>query len=273
MNRFNGLVVFITGASAGIGKALALEMAKEGANLVILARRLERLEAIANEIDSSAQRVLPIACDVTKEHDLDRAAKLALNKFGQIDIVIANAGWAVRGNLEDLNIQDYQRLWETNVFGVLRTIYATLDALKKSQGRLVIIGSVKSYLSISGDSPYAMSKFALRALCDSLSPELAPCRVSVSLICPGYVTSELRQIDNNGVFHDNWEDPIAPKMVVSTQQAAREMLGAIYRREPEMVMTSYGKLAVLLKRYAPGLLSWILSILNTRVDFNIDKKL
>ena len=272
MNRFNGLVVFITGASAGIGQALALEMAKEGANLVILARRLERLKEVANEIDPSGQLVLPIACDVTKDDDLDNAAKLALNKFGQIDIVIANAGWAVRGNVEDLNVNDYQLLWETNVFGVLRTIYATLDALKKSRGRLVIIGSVKSYLSLSGDSPYAMSKFALRALCDSLSQELALDGVSVSLICPGYVTSELRQIDNNGVFHEDWEDPIAPKMVVSAQQAASQMLGAIYRRQPEMVMTSYGKLAVLLKRYAPGLLSWVLSILKTRVDSRIEKK-
>ncbi|MGK7892848.1 MAG: SDR family oxidoreductase, partial [Xenococcus sp. (in: cyanobacteria)] len=119
MNRFKGLVVFITGASAGIGQALALEMAKEGANLVILARRLERLKAIATEIDPSGQQVLPIACDVTKDDDLDNAAKLALNKFGQIDIVIANAGWAVRGNVEDLHVNDYQRLWETNVFGVL----------------------------------------------------------------------------------------------------------------------------------------------------------
>ena len=104
-----------------------------------------------------------------------------------------------------------------------------------------------------------MSKFALRALCDSLSPELAPYGVSVSLICPGYVTSELRQIDNNGVFHEDWKDPIAPSMVIATQQAAREMLGAIYRRQPEMIMTSYGKLAVVLKRYTPRLLYWLIS--------------
>ena len=266
MGKFNGLVVLITGASAGIGKALAIEMSKEGANLVLLARRIERLKAIAREIDPSGQKVLPIACDVTKDDDLEKATNLVLNQFGQIDIVIANAGWAVRGNFEDLNVNDYQRLWETNVFGVLRTIYATLDALKKSQGRLVIMGSVKSYLALGGDSPYAMSKFALRALYESLSQEFAPYGVLVSLICPGYVNTELRQIDNNGVFHSDWQDPIAPSMVVSAQQAAQEMLDAIYRQQPEIVMTNYGRLAVLLKRYAPGLLPCLLSILKTRIS-------
>ena len=272
MGKFEGLVALITGASAGIGLALAREMAREGANLVLLARRIERLKAIAGEIDPSGQGVLPIACDVTKDEDLERATKLAQGQFGQIDIVIANAGWAVRGNFEDLNVNDYQRQWETNVFGVLRTIYRTLEPLKKSRGRLVIIGSVKSYLSLAGDSPYAMSKFALRALSESLSQELAPYGVSVSLICPGYVATELRQIDNNGIFHSDWQDPIAPGMVVSAQKAARQMLRAIYRRQPEMVMTNYGRLAVLLKRYIPGLLSWLISILKIRVDSNVDKR-
>ncbi len=271
MGKFDGLVTLITGASAGIGKALAIEMFQEGANVVLLARRIDILQAIATELDPDGNRVLAISCDVTQDNDLEKAVESVCQKFGQIDIVIANAGWTVKGNLENLKVNDYRHLWETNVFGVLSTIYATLDYLKKTQGRLVIMGSVKSYLSLSGDSPYAMSKFALRALCDSLSQEFAPYGVSVTLICPGYVDTEIRKIDNNGIYHPEWQDPIAPKLIVSAPQAARQMLRAISRRQKVLVMTNYGRLAVFLKQYTPGLFSWLISILNISVDSSINK--
>ena len=154
---FKNQVVLITGASAGIGAALAEEFASQGANLVLLARRTERLTTVANRIDSTGEKVLTVTCDVTKDGDLERAVELGHSKFNQkIDIAIANAGWSLKGNVEDITVADYRRQWETNVFGVLRTIYATLDDLKETQGRLVVISSVKSYISLAGDSPYSI---------------------------------------------------------------------------------------------------------------------
>ena len=122
MNRFNNKVVLITGASAGIGAALAQEFASQGASLVLLARRKQRLEAIAKTIDSTGERLLTVECDVTQDGDLEQAVILALKKFSKIDIALANAGWSLKGNLEELNIDDYRRQWETNVFGVLRQL-------------------------------------------------------------------------------------------------------------------------------------------------------
>ncbi|NKB17205.1 MAG: SDR family NAD(P)-dependent oxidoreductase [Pseudanabaena sp. CRU_2_10] len=217
MGKFNNQVVLITGASAGIGAALAQELASEGASLVLLARRTERLEAIANKIDPTGERVLAVACDVTHDGDLERAVDLARSRFSRIDIAIANAGWSLKGNLENLSLDDYRRQWETNVFGVIRTIYATLDELKQTQGRLVIIGSVKSYIALGGDSAYSTSKFALKALCESLSSELAPSKVSVTHICPGYVATEIRQVDNQGIFHRDWQDFISPKLLTKSR--------------------------------------------------------
>ena len=154
---FKNQVVLITGASAGIGEALAQEFASQRASLVLLARRTERLTNIAQKIDSTGNKVLTITCDVTKDGDLERAVESAHSKFNQkIDIAIANAGWSLKGNVEDITVADYRRQWETNVFGVLRTIYATLDDLKETQGRLVVISSVKSYISLAGDSPYSI---------------------------------------------------------------------------------------------------------------------
>ncbi|NER50064.1 MAG: SDR family oxidoreductase [Symploca sp. SIO1A3] len=259
MSKFKNQVVLITGASAGIGAALAQEFASQGANLVLLARRKERLTAIATAIDPTGNKVLTIPCDLTKDGELEQAVALAHSKFTKIDIAIANAGLSVKGNLEDLSLADYRLQWEINVFGVLRTIYATLNDLKQTQGSLVVISSVKSYLSLEGDSAYSSSKFALRALCESLSKELAPYGISVTHVCPGYVATEIRRVDNQGIFHSDWQDHVSPKLLMSPEETAQQIVQGIERRQREQVLTYYGKLVVLLKRHLPWLLSWLIS--------------
>ncbi|MEM8675927.1 MAG: SDR family NAD(P)-dependent oxidoreductase [Cyanobacteria bacterium P01_G01_bin.67] len=255
MNDLKDRVALITGASSGIGAALALELTQHNVKLVLIARRGQKLAAIAAEIDPKGQKVLVIPGDVTKDGDLEKAVNLAHVKFGKIDIVIANAGFAIRGNLENLTIEDYRNQWETNVFGVLRTIYATLDELKQTKGRLAIICSVNGYVVFPGVSAYVMSKFALRALCESLSLELAPYGITVTHICPGFVATESRITERQ-----NQEKKEIPEwMLMSTTETARQIIKAIARRKPEIILTGYGKLAVLLKRHLPGLLSWLMS--------------
>ena len=265
MKSTDDRVVLITGASAGLGAALAREYAARGAVLVLLARRVDRLRALALEIDPTGKRVLPIACDVTQDGELKRAVNLARETFGPIDVTIANAGWSLKGHLEELTLDDYRRQWETNVFGVLRTIYATLDDLKQTQGRLAIVSSVKSYLAFSGDSPYSTSKFALRALCESLSGELAPYGISVTHVCPAYVATEIRLIDRQGVVRQDWHDAVSPRLLMGADVTARAIATAIERRRSELVLTNYGKLVVFLKRHAPWFLSWLLGVLGVQV--------
>src|SRR5262245_2792455 len=129
MTLFDGQVAFITGASSGIGAALAREFAHQGADVVLLARRLDRLEELAGELRGAGRRALAIACDVTQDGGLEAAAAQARGALGRIDVVVANAGYGVVGSVERLAIQDFRRQFETNVYGVLRTIYATLDDL------------------------------------------------------------------------------------------------------------------------------------------------
>ncbi len=265
MGKFDNQVVLITGASAGIGAALAREFASEGANLVLLARRIEKLKAIADSIEPIGETILCLPCDVTIDGELEKAVDFAHAKFGKIDIAIANAGWSLKGKLEELTLADYRRQWETNVFGVLRTVYATLEDLKQTQGRLVIISSVKSYIALAGDSPYSTSKFALRALSQSLSRELAPYGVSVTHVCPGYVATEIRRVDNQGVFQPDWSDPISPRLIKSSEQTAKEIVKAVHKRQTEQVLTIYGKLVVLVQRHSPWLLSWLISRLQIKV--------
>jgi short-subunit dehydrogenase len=257
--RFAGSVVFITGASSGIGAALSLEFAREGADVVLAARRRDRLESVAAGIGAIGRRAVVAPCDVTREGDLERAAAAGRAAFGKLDVVVANAGFGVTGVLERLSLDDYRRQLETNVFGVLRTVYATLDDLKKSRGRLVVIGSVSGYIALAGSSPYSMSKFAVRALADSLGHELAEHGVSVTLISPGVVESEIRQVDNRGVLRtEKPAPPIPAAMVMATPTAARKIVGAVARRRREVVITALGKVSVFLHRHAPGLLTQII---------------
>jgi short-subunit dehydrogenase len=257
--RFAGSAVFITGASSGIGAALSLEFAREGADVVLAARRRDRLESVAAGIGAIGRRAVVAPCDVTREGDLERAAAAGRAVFGKLDVVVANAGFGVTGILERLSLDDYRRQLETNVFGVLRTVYATLDDLKKSRGRLVVIGSVSGYIALAGSSPYSMSKFAVRALADSLGHELAEHGVSVTLISPGFVESEIRQVDNRGILRTEKPAPRIPApMVMATPTAARKIVGAVARRRREVVITALGKVSVFLHRHAPRLLAQII---------------
>ncbi|VXD25275.1 SDR family oxidoreductase [Planktothrix paucivesiculata] len=269
MNKFNGLVALITGASSGIGAEIAKELARQGAKVALLARRIDRLTAIATKIDPSGQKVIAIQCDVAIDEEVEKAASFARSKFGKIDIVVANAGWSLKGKVADLSVNDYRKLFATNVFGVLNTIHATLDDLKKTQGRLVVISSVKSYIALSGDSAYSMSKFALRALCESLSQELAADGVSVIHICPGYVATEIRQVDNEGVWHPDWSDSIPSILLISPTQAAKEIVKAIAQRKPEKAIANYSKIIIFMKRHLPGLVRWIIFRFKIKVSYKM----
>jgi len=264
MERFRGRVVFITGASSGIGAALARRFAAERADVVLAARRMGRLQALARDLEAGGTRALAVACDVTRDEHMERAAARARETFGRIDVVVANAGFGVVGPIERLTIDDYRRQFETNVFGVLRTIYATLDDLARTRGRLVLIGSVMGHLSMPGASPYAMSKWAVRALAKALVHELRPRGIAVVHISPGAVVSELRQVDNHGVLRTDVDDPLPRWLRMPTDRAARQIVDAVAGRRSERVITRLGKLAVAVEHHAPPLLSLAIRALGAR---------
>jgi len=254
------VVVFITGASSGIGAALAREYARRGADLALAARRTERLEALAGELRARGRRALVLACDVTRDGDLETAVARTREGLGPIDVVVANAGFGVVGPVERLRLDDYRRQFETNVFGVLRTVYATLEDLKRTRGRLAILGSVSGHLATPGGSPYAMSKFAVRALAEALRHELRGAGVAVTLISPGFVESEIRLVDNQGTLRPEGRDAVPRWLRMGSDTAARKIVRAIERRRREAVITGHGKALVFLQRHLPGLMSALVGL-------------
>ena len=261
-DAFRGKVVLITGASSGIGEELAERLAQHGALLALAARRTDLLARLAERITAaSGSCPLVVECDVTRDGDVERAVSETVRQRGRLDIVFANAGFGVAGAFAKLSLADYRRQFETNVFGVLRTLYAALPEVTRTSGQLVITGSVAGWVAAPGVSAYAMSKFALRALANSITPELARQGVAVTLLSPGFVESNIRRVDNRGRLHADAPEPLPSWLVVNRRKAVRQMLRAVARRQREAVITGHGRLLVAMERLAP----WIMRAAGRRM--------
>jgi len=252
------LSVLVTGASSGIGRAVALEFARRGADLILCARRLERLRELRDEIERSGRRALCASCDVTRPEQVEAAVAAGREAFGALHVVVANAGFGVIGKFESLSVEDYRRQFETNVFGVLHTLKAALPELRKTGGRAAIIGSVSGYISPPAISPYSMSKYAVKAFADALYYETRGSGVSVTLISPGFVVSDIRKVDNEGRHHPDAPDPVPRWLRMPADRAARKIVRAILRRRRELILTGHGKAIVWVQRHVPALASLLI---------------
>lgn len=259
MGRWANSVVFITGASAGIGDALARRIAHEGGIVALGARRIDRLESLVAALEAQGCQAMAIQCDVTDEQAMVSAINKVTQRFGKLDVVVANAGFGVAGTLMKLSNDDYRRQFETNVYGVMNTLRAAYPALQQSQGRAAIVSSVNGFVSLPSNSAYAMSKFAVRALAQSLWAEWRADGISTTLICPGFITSEIRQVNNHGVYRESAKDPVPSWLVMPAETAAAQMSRAIYGRKREVVITGHGKAIVWISRYFPSLTHFALS--------------
>ena len=178
-------VFLITGASSGIGAATAREAANAGYRLVLAARSLDRLEALAEEL-GGADRVLAIRCDVTEWSDQEAMVAAAQSQFGRLDVAFANAGFgAARGFLKE-SVEHWRSMILTNVYGAALTIRATLPALQESRGHLLLTSSVAGRRALPG-SLYSATKWAVTAMGEAARQELSDTGVRVTLIEPGMV--------------------------------------------------------------------------------------
>lgn len=258
--QFEGKSVLITGASSGIGAALAREFASRGARVAAAARRTERLEALHAAIQAEGGEALVLACDVTDRASIDAAVATTVATFGGLDVLVANAGFGVSGAMTKLDTPDYRRQFDTNFFGVLDTVYAALPHLETSRGRIGLVGSVMGHLGMAASAPYCASKFAVTGLAECFGYDLMDKGISVTGIYPGLVASEIRSVDNDGAFTGR-KDPAPRWLVMPVDKAAHQIANALYRRKPSCVITGHGKFAVFMKRHFPRTTHAILSAL------------
>lgn len=250
--------VLITGASSGIGAGLAREFSRRGHRVALVARRVAELEALAAELRTVGGQASAHGGDVTRDGDVARVvAELAAQGI-KPGIVVANAGFGIVGNAQVLELADYRRQFATNIEGVIRTFQETIGVLRETAGRFVIMGSVTGYVSIAGGSPYAMSKFAVRAFAEALHGDLRNTGVGVTLISPGYVESDIRRTDNHGGVHPHAKDPIPDWLVMPTAKAVRVMVNGILRGKREVIVTFHARVIIFFARHFPRLTRYVL---------------
>jgi NAD(P)-dependent dehydrogenase (short-subunit alcohol dehydrogenase family) len=191
MPALAGQVVIVTGASAGIGEATARRLARAGARVVLSARRADRLEALACDIDPTGANVLAVPGDVTSDADRNQLVAAARAKFGRIDGLVNNAGYGTRGPVERVAVELVRKNFETNVFALIALTQLVLPAMReRGSGCIVNIGSVAGRIARPLSSIYDSTKHALEALTDGLRGELRPFGVRVTLIRPGFILTE-----------------------------------------------------------------------------------
>lgn len=259
MGRFDGMVAWITGGGTGIGRGLALRFAREGGDVALSGRRVDRLEETANEVRALGRKALVIQCDVVDEKACETAVSLIEGELGRLDVAIANAGFSVSGRIEQLTADDWRRQLDVNVVGVANTAKWSLPALRRTGGRLVLVSSVMGMLAMPAQAPYSASKFAVRAIGLTLAQELHGTGVSCTTIYPGFVESEIGQVGVDGVFDPSRKDKRPKKFMWTSDKAAQVMWGAIWKRKREYVFTGHGKLGGFLGRHFPGLVHFAMT--------------
>jgi NAD(P)-dependent dehydrogenase (short-subunit alcohol dehydrogenase family) len=197
--------VIVTGASSGIGEAIARRLAHGGANVIVFARRAERLAALCAEIDPRGAHSLAVAGDVTVAADRERLVRATLEKFGRIDGLVNNAGYGQRGPIERIPLEALRANFETNVFSLVALTQLVVPVMRaqarlecdgrgKDGGRIVNIGSVAGKITRPMSAAYDSTKFALEGITDGLRGELKPFGIDVVLVRPGFIRTEFGQV-------------------------------------------------------------------------------
>lgn len=228
-----GKVIVITGASSGMGAAAARHLAALGARVVLGARRTERIEALAAEITQAGGQAKAVATDVTKREDLQKLVDTAVATYGRIDVLINNAGVMPLSPLERLKVDEWDRMTDVNLKGVLYGIAAALpQMIGQKSGHIVNLSSVAGHKLFAGSAVYSATKFGVRALSEGLREEMAPHNIRVTVISPGAVKTELLEhISEADVQKANQE--FVAQVGVPAETFARLVAFAI--NEPEEV--------------------------------------
>ncbi len=253
-----GQRVILTGASEGIGRALALELARRGARVALAARDAQRLESVANECRALGAQALGVPTDIASDEDCRWLLTETLRAFGGVDTLVHNAGitmWSRFDALRDLDV--FERLMQVNYLAPVRLTALALPHLKQSRGLIVAVASLAGLTGVPERSGYAASKHAMIGFFDSLRIELAGSGVDVSVIAPDFVASEIhkRAIGPDG--EPLGASPMMRSRIMTAEVCAARIVRAIERRERLVLMSARGRLGRWLKLLAPGLVDRI----------------
>jgi short-subunit dehydrogenase len=249
-------VVVITGASSGIGRALALEYARRGALISLAARRIHLLNELKEELPGA--EILTVQTDVTVESDCKNLIDLTLQKYGRIDILINNAGLSMRALFDDMDLRSFKQLIDVNFYGTVYCTKYALPHLIRTKGSLVGIISVAGHIGLPARSAYSASKFAVRGFLDTIRIENLYTGLHVLVAAPGFTASEIRKSALREDGSPQGDTPREEEKMMSAGVCAKLVANSIEKRQRSLVLTfAQGKLTVFLGKFLPFLIDWL----------------
>jgi short-subunit dehydrogenase len=253
--KLNNKIVIITGASSGIGKSLAHEFARRGATLVLAARQYVTLCEIAQQLQEQYDiKALAVQCDVTLESDCQHLINQAKLTFGQIDVLINNAGISMRALFKDVDVQVLKTLMDVNFWGAVYCTKYALPEITKTQGSIVGVSSIAGYKGLPGRTGYSASKFAMNGFLDSLRVENLKTGMHVMTACPGFTASNIRNTALNKEGNQQGESSMHEEKMMSSEEVAKRIADGVEDRTRTLIMTGQGRLTVLLSKIFPAVL-------------------
>ena len=242
-------VVIITGASSGIGRALSLQLAEKNAWLTLAARDADRLENVVRDCYCRGGRAIAVKTDIAIKADCRTLIDKTVSEYGRIDTLINNAGISMKSSFDQLqDLSLLEDIMRVNYLGAAYVTYYALSYLKLTCGRIVAVSSLAGKKGIATYSGYAASKHAMVGFFNSLRTEIAETGVSVTLIYPGFVASEIHERAFGADGKPLGKRPVSNTTVMTAEECARIMINAIVLRKREEVITLYGKMGRWLKR-------------------------
>jgi short-subunit dehydrogenase len=251
----NNRIVIITGASSGIGKSLAYELAARGAKLVLGARQYVTLCQITEDIEKRFNtKALAVQCDVSREEDCAFLIKQTLLTFGKIDVLINNAGISMRALFNDLDLQVLKSLMDVNFWGTVYCTKYALPEILKTKGTIVGVSSIAGYKGLPGRTGYSASKFAMNGFLDALRVEHLKTGVHIMTACPGFTASNIRNTALNKSAQQQGESSLEEDKMMTADEVAKIIVSGIENRSRTLIMTGIGKLTVFLSKFLPSFL-------------------
>lgn len=255
-NKLRDKVVVITGASSGIGKALAFEFASLGSKVVLAARSEEKLRNIEKQLVSKGHQAIAVCTDVAIREDCRKLVETAVKKFGGIDILINNAGISMKSLFIETDIAVLQRLMEVNFWGTVYCSQYALPYLLERKGTLAAVSSIAGLQGLPGRSGYSASKSAIHGLLESIRVENLKKGLHVLIFAPGFTSSEIRKHALLGDGTEQGESPRSEDKLMPAEEVARKMVKSILKKNDLKILTLAGNLTIVLKRLMPKLVNW-----------------